>query len=449
MCNGRTVASLSAVPAGEPMPERHEEVVCPFCSLACDDLVVEAEGASLRVVANGCPISVPAFARPLGDATPRVGGQPASLEAAVERAAALLASSRLPLFAGLGTDTAGTRAAPGARRGGGRDRRPCGSGGPAREHPGDPGRGLGDGDAGRGAQPARPDAVRRHRHDGRGAAPARTPAPPRAASGRAAGAPAGVPGRGAARGRRGRAHPLPARAAAAGPGVARGRGDAAAPAGRRSGRGGAGAAAAGGELQPHRLGRRRDGGAARRPSGGPARRGPARAERHDARGRAAARRVRQHRRGQPGRLVAGRHAVADQPRQRRARLRPLALYDRRAAGRGGGRRPGVGHELRDGSRPGRSRPSSWRGPASSRHGRSRCWSRSARPGSTTPAASTGPTRSSACRCGACAPPACRAWPRCWRRSAAGWAEPAVYSRTRRLRCRRLLRSSSGWAIAAR
>ena len=93
------------------MPERHEEVVCPFCSLACDDLVVEAEGASLRVVANGCPISVPAFARPVGDATPRVGGQPASLEAAVERAANLLASSRLPLFAGLGTDTAGTRAA--------------------------------------------------------------------------------------------------------------------------------------------------------------------------------------------------------------------------------------------------------------------------------------------------------------------------------------------------
>ena len=93
------------------MPERHEEVVCPFCSLACDDLVVEAEGASLRVVANGCPISVPAFARPVGDATPRVGGQPASLEAAVERAATLLASSRLPLFAGLGTDTAGTRAA--------------------------------------------------------------------------------------------------------------------------------------------------------------------------------------------------------------------------------------------------------------------------------------------------------------------------------------------------
>ena len=109
------------------MPERHEEVVCPFCSLACDDLVVEAEGASLRVVANGCPISVPAFARPVGDATPRVGGQPASLEAAVERAANLLASSRLPLFAGLGTDTAGTRAALGARRGGGRDRRPRGA----------------------------------------------------------------------------------------------------------------------------------------------------------------------------------------------------------------------------------------------------------------------------------------------------------------------------------
>src|SRR3954452_13744515 len=99
MCNGRAVASLTAVPAGEPMPERHEEVVCPFCSLACDDLVVEVEDASLRVAPSGCATSVPAVARPVGRAPPRVGGQPTSLEAAGERAADLPASPRLPLFA--------------------------------------------------------------------------------------------------------------------------------------------------------------------------------------------------------------------------------------------------------------------------------------------------------------------------------------------------------------
>ena len=155
--HGRTVASLSAVPAGEPMPERHEEVVCPFCSLACDDLVVEAEGASLRVVANGCPISVPAFARPArrrdpagrGPAgQPRGGGRagggfprllpPAALRRARHRHGRHVGSTR-------------------ARRGSGRDRRPRGRGGPAREHPGDSGRGLGDGDAGRGAN--RPDLM--------------------------------------------------------------------------------------------------------------------------------------------------------------------------------------------------------------------------------------------------------------------------------------------------
>jgi formylmethanofuran dehydrogenase subunit B len=97
--------------AAATAPVRHREVVCPFCSLACDDLEVEAAGAGLRVVANGCPISVPEFARPLGDASPLVDGRPASLAEAVRRAAALLGSGRLPLLAGLGTDTAGARAA--------------------------------------------------------------------------------------------------------------------------------------------------------------------------------------------------------------------------------------------------------------------------------------------------------------------------------------------------
>jgi formylmethanofuran dehydrogenase subunit B len=87
------------------------EVVCPFCSLACDNLKVEVGGASVRVVANGCPYAVAGFERPLGDPTPRVDGEPTTLETAVSRAAELLRSSRLPLLAGLGTDTAGARAA--------------------------------------------------------------------------------------------------------------------------------------------------------------------------------------------------------------------------------------------------------------------------------------------------------------------------------------------------
>lgn len=89
----------------------HENVVCPFCALACDDLAVEADGPALRVARHGCPVSEPLFALPEGDGTPRIAGSPASLDAAIARAAELLAAARLPLVTGLGTDVAGARAA--------------------------------------------------------------------------------------------------------------------------------------------------------------------------------------------------------------------------------------------------------------------------------------------------------------------------------------------------
>lgn len=90
-------------------PRTLAEVVCPFCSLACDDLVVEAEGPALRLAGPPCPIAEPEFARRVGDAQPLVEGRPAPLAAAVERAAQLLAAARLPLYGGLGADVAGVR----------------------------------------------------------------------------------------------------------------------------------------------------------------------------------------------------------------------------------------------------------------------------------------------------------------------------------------------------
>jgi formylmethanofuran dehydrogenase subunit B len=87
-----------------------EEVVCPFCALACDDLAVEAAGDVLRVVNTDCPIARHEFARPIPAVGSLVDGAPATLDEALARAAALLAGSRLPLFAGLGTDVAGMRA---------------------------------------------------------------------------------------------------------------------------------------------------------------------------------------------------------------------------------------------------------------------------------------------------------------------------------------------------
>ncbi len=91
----------------------HEDVVCPFCALGCDDLVVEAAGTALRVREHGCGRSRAGFERPPGAFGPRVDGSGASLEAACGRAADILRESRLPLLAGLATDTGGMRAALG------------------------------------------------------------------------------------------------------------------------------------------------------------------------------------------------------------------------------------------------------------------------------------------------------------------------------------------------
>ncbi len=87
-------------------------VTCPFCGLVCDDLVVAEAAGRLTVRANGCRISVPAFAHePAPDAAqPRVAGRLATLHQAVAEVVRLLRGARLPLFAGLGTDVAGARA---------------------------------------------------------------------------------------------------------------------------------------------------------------------------------------------------------------------------------------------------------------------------------------------------------------------------------------------------
>jgi formylmethanofuran dehydrogenase subunit B len=94
-------------------PRRIErEVVCPFCALLCDDLEVAVEGDRLAVVGKGCGRATEAFARSLpDDLRPRVRGEPVTLDAALARAAELLAAARLPLLAGLEADLSGLRAA--------------------------------------------------------------------------------------------------------------------------------------------------------------------------------------------------------------------------------------------------------------------------------------------------------------------------------------------------
>jgi formylmethanofuran dehydrogenase subunit B len=90
------------------------DVACPFCALACDDLVVEPAGkAGVTVRENGCELSRRGFAVASTSASPAIGGKPASLDDAISAAAGLLGRSRAPLFAGLAADVAGVRAALG------------------------------------------------------------------------------------------------------------------------------------------------------------------------------------------------------------------------------------------------------------------------------------------------------------------------------------------------
>ena len=93
------------------MPQRYENVPSPFCGIASDDLLIEVEGPIVRILEQGDAVTRRGFETPIDSTSPRVDGQPVSLEAAVQRAADLLRAASCPVFSGFGTDVADTRAA--------------------------------------------------------------------------------------------------------------------------------------------------------------------------------------------------------------------------------------------------------------------------------------------------------------------------------------------------
>lgn len=88
-----------------------KDVTCPFCGLLCDDLVVQTDGATARVVQNGCARAVAGFAQPPGPASPCILGRPCTVGQAIQRSVQILRSAKQPLIAGLATDASGCRAA--------------------------------------------------------------------------------------------------------------------------------------------------------------------------------------------------------------------------------------------------------------------------------------------------------------------------------------------------
>ena len=86
------------------------EVPSPFCGIGTDDLTVQVDGISLKVVKNGCAVNTPAFEQAVTDTNPRVDGKDVGLDVAVAKAAALLKDTNQPVIGGCATDVNGMRA---------------------------------------------------------------------------------------------------------------------------------------------------------------------------------------------------------------------------------------------------------------------------------------------------------------------------------------------------
>jgi formylmethanofuran dehydrogenase subunit B len=83
------------------------KIACPFCGLACDDLLLREGG---EIDTRGCPKAKAGFARAAGETRHFAHGAPVALGQAAEAAAAILRAARQPLITGLGADLAGQRA---------------------------------------------------------------------------------------------------------------------------------------------------------------------------------------------------------------------------------------------------------------------------------------------------------------------------------------------------
>jgi formylmethanofuran dehydrogenase subunit B len=101
-------------PSATPAAALTRDWVCPFCPLLCDDLVAASHDDGTLAVPN---TECSRLAQALGQygATDAqcacvVDGHEVDLDAALARAAQLLTNARRPLFGGLATDVAGTRA---------------------------------------------------------------------------------------------------------------------------------------------------------------------------------------------------------------------------------------------------------------------------------------------------------------------------------------------------
>ncbi|MDO9214588.1 MAG: formylmethanofuran dehydrogenase subunit B [Methylococcales bacterium] len=85
------------------------EVPSPFCGIGTDDLSIQVDGITIKLLGGGCAVNTPMFEQAITDTSPRVAGQAVSLQAAVAHAASLLKNTQLPVIGGCATDVNGMR----------------------------------------------------------------------------------------------------------------------------------------------------------------------------------------------------------------------------------------------------------------------------------------------------------------------------------------------------
>lgn len=84
------------------MPQTHTDYVCTACGCLCDDLTLTVEGRRITRVEPPCPVAAAFFLkeRPAPPAAALINGKPATLEAALARAAEILQAASAPLIFG-------------------------------------------------------------------------------------------------------------------------------------------------------------------------------------------------------------------------------------------------------------------------------------------------------------------------------------------------------------
>jgi len=83
---------------------------CPFCSLLCDDIQLEAKNNNLKLLNSKCPILINSLKRKINEQFSRINGQKTNITEAINNLSSLLKKSKSTLFTGMGTDIKGTKA---------------------------------------------------------------------------------------------------------------------------------------------------------------------------------------------------------------------------------------------------------------------------------------------------------------------------------------------------